>query len=657
MASLIYVLDGENDDRARSPPPPLFERAYRTRISQAYPTHLISTFLLKGKDHDDGDCGGNANGYDDDERAVFHLSLPRSLYELFVIERYIAQRTQTPFEYISFEEAFDREFYIGSVPIFTHDYRTHPMKGSSSSDFNRIVAEHLMNPHVAFVQLEVNDLLLDFLQSSPLYTSDLLHHPSHTKRDEVVADEGSSARKWQDDMRLLYRERLETLIASLQELQPGGCRRDEVLCWPLHQTPVMDRLKERFGSSVPESAVKETFRCHTLVMMGKLRKQVSTLIMKETSLHHCFACMQDITMKALFPCDDDHRETCDDMVLDVALVQFLSAEFLPQDLPAMLSEEWPKEGCALSHRTLKRLKSIERSLQPFLLMDPCVHVFLLEGYIRRELMHEVLGLEMDSTPLLPVPLRHRHWKTQSRSRDDGVSFTRDKLNHHTHAKVMEDDRWYLLYRATDRTDPHCSPIRICDSVRVVDECSRDTSHASSRRENRSEYHSVSFGAGLWAGVFQDISATPYSCMVMHQCENGASHPSRRYGRIGYVLRLPLESVDGLGELPNVERDDADVFFMPPLTPLTQMFALGEMFHPRTKIPRLAERESVTADGHHATLSTSFVSGLLACSHRAIPSVLLSDREDLPDAFDRIVRNGAIPLLTTWRPPRNDDVRV
>lgn len=85
-----------------------------------------------------------------------------------------------------------------------------------------------------------------------------------------------------------------------------------------------------------------------------------------------------------------------------------------------------------------------------------------------------------------------------------------------------------------------------------------------------------------------------------------------------TITIPIKPISHFHEFP---------FHIPSLPTLLQLFGIGEVFHPRTKI-YLSQTESERKD--------AFVSGLLNCSNYKVPEFLLmpeaQDAESVEDLF-------------------------
>lgn len=112
-------------------------------------------------------------------------------------------------------------------------------------------------------------------------------------------------------------------------------------------------------------------------------------------------------------------------------------------------------------------------------------------------------------------------------------------------------------------------------------------------------HSLSFEFSLFSGIRFDRTAS-----VLDYCQRSCAT---------YAIRVPLRDALACAD---------SVFWVPPLPALLQISALGEMFHPRTKVlgaALLREKQQ-------------FVSGILQCPADKVPDFLLCDAD--PEPFVR-----------------------
>eukprot|EP01126_Amoeba_proteus_P023784 TRINITY_DN2389_c0_g1_i39.p2 TRINITY_DN2389_c0_g1~~TRINITY_DN2389_c0_g1_i39.p2 ORF type:complete len:216 (-),score=43.98 TRINITY_DN2389_c0_g1_i39:826-1473(-) len=109
-------------------------------------------------------------------------------------------------------------------------------------------------------------------------------------------------------------------------------------------------------------------------------------------------------------------------------------------------------------------------------------------------------------------------------------------------------------------------------------------------------HSLSFGSSLFSGLLHDRTATVYNYYKKQKKKNV------------YVLKLDLK------HFFKTQISPEKVFFFPPLPCLAQLYGIGELFHPRTKI---------FLTSWNRGKRDLFVSGILRCSYFNVPEFLLS----------------------------------
>lgn len=308
-------------------------------------------------------------------------------------------------------------------------------------------------------------------------------------------------------------------------------------------------------------------------------------------------------------------------------------------------------------------EGLKRHLTPVGVVDPCVHSFTKPGYLRRkDLIYASLYLELGlerrpaSAPEAAKKLEEEEDNGQGR--------------HHRHQGVdpgewrwpaeKEDVDFFLLYRGT-RSLRRDSPLLAGanDYVDSDEEEAKGEAYryaAAKMKRNPARAHSLSYGLGLFAGVMQDSSATPYNYM-------------RKRAMEAYALKIPRREfhddqppADTQGEStkphhrPSLARR---LFFVPPLLAMVMLRGLGELFHPRGRVCLHAPDRSHDRPGpeSHAARGkcdsdvatrAHFVSGVLACSYAALPTFLATDARAVA-AFPSFVSTHAHLLTAHTRP--------
>jgi hypothetical protein len=270
-------------------------------------------------------------------------------------------------------------------------------------------------------------------------------------------------------------------------------------------------------------------------------------------------------------------------------------------------------------------KGLKRHLSPVAVVDPCVHSFTKPGYLRRkdiiyDCLYFELGLERRPDPT-PGSESAKEERPRCSIDSNSSAAPADGCDDQT-GPVFEETRWrwpssrdgegedqefFLLYRGT-RSLRQDSPLLTATHDRGPEEEEEQAASFPLKNSrlpsvNPSRAHSLSYGLGLFAGVMQDSSATPYNYM-------------RKRGMQAYALKVQRRDYCSAGASSLVRR----LFYVPPLPALAMLRGLGELFHPRGRVCL----DSGCAGSDAARKRAHFVSGLLACSYAALPSFLATD---------------------------------
>jgi hypothetical protein len=312
-------------------------------------------------------------------------------------------------------------------------------------------------------------------------------------------------------------------------------------------------------------------------------------------------------------------------------------------------------------------EGLKRHLAPVGVVDPCVHSFTKPGYLRRkDLIYASLYLE------LGLERRPANEPEAAKKLEEVEDNGQGRHHHHRHQGVdpgewrwpaeKDDVAFFLLYRGT-RSLRRDSPLLGANDEEEAKGVAYRYSAAA--KMNPARAHSLSYGLGLFAGVMQDSSATPYNYM-------------RKRAMEAYALKIPRREfhddpppADTRGEStkPHLYRPSLArrLFFVPPLPAVVMLRGLGELFHPRGRVclhaPDQAQDrpgpESHAARGECAGRNIAtrahFVSGVLACSYAALPTFLATDARAVA-AFPFFVSTHA-HLLTAAHSCPDDDAHA
>jgi len=299
----------------------------------------------------------------------------------------------------------------------------------------------------------------------------------------------------------------------------------------------------------------------------------------------------------------------------------------------IIANLYPQLGSWSSNKSLdaEKLdwKSLKRHLSPIAIVDPCVDSFTRPSFLdRKDIIYRCLYLELGLERREPTAREGMRVGLAAKSGcsfdEAGWRWPRDNAT----------EEFFLLYRGTESVQQDSpirnTPLEMNKKVRVPALQSHPDSHQPTPREvatiNPSRAHSLSYGLGLFAGVMQDSSATPY-------------HYMSKPGMQAYALKIlrreycPVQS-NNLLCCPSPPA--RHLFFVPPLTALSMLRGLGELFHPRSKVcigPFIASSLSTRAH---------FVSGIFSCSYTALPPFLTTE--------SKIVSHHFLPFLSTHLHP-------
>lgn len=253
-----------------------------------------------------------------------------------------------------------------------------------------------------------------------------------------------------------------------------------------------------------------------------------------------------------------------------------------------------------SDHSLRALKELKRHLTPLAVVDPCVHSFTKPDYLRRkDIIYSSLYLELGLE-------RKGFQQDNSQVRAPIMEGQLDLQAWHWPAQC--DEEFFLLYRGT-------RSLRHDSSVRQL---------GNATPSNPAGAHSLSYGLGLFAGVMQDTSATPFNYM-------------RKRGMEAYaikILRREYKAHDSsLGAHDKANTLAERLFFVPPLPTSAALKGLGELFHPRSKVcidlcHSVTATDAEGASTHHPNplpaKRSFFVSGILSCSYASLPEFLTTE---------------------------------
>ncbi|KAL6060907.1 hypothetical protein QOT17_013237 [Balamuthia mandrillaris] len=263
---------------------------------------------------------------------------------------------------------------------------------------------------------------------------------------------------------------------------------------------------------------------------------------------------------------------------------------------------WEDSQQQSKKRQRQEWQRLKRCLNPVAVVDSCVACFRKKGFLLdKDFFLNVLRQECS--------LSNRNGKTEKE--------VVEEQEHEGAEEEMGEENGedlYILYRGTSSVDE--------------DSTSWKTKH------NPLGAHSLSFGSG----IMHDKTAVPYH----HICKRNNQ---------GYALCLPKKDL----YLPPPSTSSSsfnELFYIPPLSCLVQLFAIGEFFHPRTRVslPTTLEEEGEHRGGKRATFNerenngvdgllpaetepqkrsratppSGFVSGILSCAYTSLPMFLMTN---------------------------------
>jgi hypothetical protein len=575
------------------------------------------------------------------------VSVPKTFYELFFLREYLRARVNTPF--ISFsgpEECFEEGFYMGCAPRWFLDHKTLVSPGKLTEEkFMEEARKIIKSDYLCLLQFEMNNKVIHFLAQSPFFSASLLATIASTLSHRSIAPEDWPKNTWKE---VLW-ERTGLLLNDLEAVaDPNSPLGRAYVTWPLRSPNFEENflaafherscrsakqgnqsnLHQIFHAPFPHSSVvEETSESEESVPKAKeavpdeeeeqeeenetnelnesarrklkdlwveLEHVYKTYVVEDVALlekkvKQCIVAKQqqlaeNVTSmigELLSGCLMERRECKPAIVYHThedlkAIYLLLMNQLYPQLLTYATLEE---------HNT-KLLKRLKRHLSPVSVIDPCVHCFTRPQFLSKgkQIIWKALALEIEIQ------------MAEAESRG------------------QEGEQFFLLYRGSlDHTK---------DSPLLAERPDDPVFNARMRRSNPCRAHSLSYGASLFAGILQDLTATPFIYMRQKKVQrnNGC-----------YALKIPLsEYIDSTGWA-------RCLLFVPPLPSLVQLNSIGEMFHPRSKV-YLCSHDSKTQDKRESTslgsycnhepiapeaLRSCFVSGILGCSYVSLPTFLLS----------------------------------
>ncbi|KAL6053921.1 hypothetical protein QOT17_017697 [Balamuthia mandrillaris] len=680
----LLFLPSENERKAwREPPPEIYQGLYCAVMSSQFPMNT-NPILRRQTRHSyrkdeqpaqedeeeeeegerEGEAEGEATGeggYEGehpkvrtavqkiDPRVKTEL-IPRTFYELFVIREYLYERVHTPFAYPlptqSAEEALNGGLLLaGAVldpthfAVWTLDHKNdaHAQRWKEEGEDKMALTEERMNKRAAkavmeedgvlLLHYEVNRRLLNFLSGSSHF-EEYYHRRTRKEKPE------DKKKKWWK----LLKERFGVLWTDLKavERESGSEISRKYDDWMVLRSPSLQQSVKHYllqqrteqtrgedrdrngGEEEGGECREEQHAWRELMQLWRDSVQNEVMLLQKKVK----AVVKDIKQEgAKYTKDKKGKEVSammEELVEDIFRFRFGKEakeetgkidtkgwrELLTGSLFSTLDEcigrclfLWEDSQQQSKKRQRQEWQRLKRCLNPVAVVDSCVACFRKKGFLLdKDFFLHVLRQE--------CCLSNRNGKTEKevageQEHEGGGGGAEEQMGDGNGEDV------YILYRGTSSVDE--------------DSTSWKTNH------NPLGAHSLSFGS--------DSSAVPPH--LQEEQSRLCSLPSEER-----LVSFTISSSSSFNEL----------FYIPPLSCLVQLFAIGEVFHPRTRVSlptTLDEEEGERRGGKRATFNErenngidgllqaetepktrsraappfGFVSGILNCAYTSLPMFL------------------------------------